>query len=229
MTTAAAKALQRQLADLTKNPIPGFRVGLVDDNIFEWEVGIIGPPQTIYEGGYFLSTLKFPDDFPFSPPSFKFNNEFYHPNVYTDGRVCISILHPAGDDPMSGETAEERWNPTQSVESILLSVVSLLNDPNCSSPANVDASVMFRKDRAEYNRIIAKQVELSKTNYPADLKVPTRDEDFVIKPPSKIEEDDSFWYDEEEEEDDDGEDAEEIEEDEDEEEGEEEEEMDEDD
>jgi hypothetical protein len=45
------------------------------------------------------------------------------------------------DDPTSGEKAEERWNPTQSVESILLSIVSLLNDPNCSSPANVDAGV----------------------------------------------------------------------------------------
>lgn len=104
-------------------------------------VGIIGPPETIYEGGYFLTTLEFPADYPFNPPTMTFNSAFFHPNVYTDGRVCISILHPPGDDPMSGEKAEERWNPTQSVESILISVVSLLNDPNCSSPANVDAGV----------------------------------------------------------------------------------------
>jgi hypothetical protein len=61
--------------------------------------------------------------------------------VYKDGKVCISILHPPGEDEMSGEFASERWLPTQSVSSVLLSVISMLSDPNPSSPANVDASV----------------------------------------------------------------------------------------
>jgi ubiquitin-conjugating enzyme E2 R len=61
--------------------------------------------------------------------------------VFADGKVCISILHPPGEDEMSGERPEERWLPTQSVATIMLSVVSMLNDPNFSSPANVDASV----------------------------------------------------------------------------------------
>lgn len=46
--------------------------------------------------------------------------------VYTDGRVCISILHAPGDDPMGYESSSERWSPVQSVEKILLSVVSML-------------------------------------------------------------------------------------------------------
>ena len=86
--------------EISKNPIPGFRVSLVQDNIFEWQVGIMGPPDTIYQGGYFLATLKFPQDFPFNPPTFTFNSDFFHPNVYTDGKLCISILHAPGDDPM---------------------------------------------------------------------------------------------------------------------------------
>ena len=61
--------------------------------------------------------------------------------VYEDGKVCISILHPPGNDAMSGETAEERWRPILSVEAILLSVISMMNDPNINSPANIDASV----------------------------------------------------------------------------------------
>jgi ubiquitin-protein ligase len=61
--------------------------------------------------------------------------------VYTDGKVCISILHPPGVDEMSGELPEERWLPTQTVTTILLSIISLLSAPNTSSPANVDASV----------------------------------------------------------------------------------------
>ena len=47
-------------------------------------------------------------------------------SVYPDGRVCISILHSPGDDPLGYETAAERWSPVQSIEKILLSVVSML-------------------------------------------------------------------------------------------------------
>ena len=61
--------------------------------------------------------------------------------VYPDGKVCISILHPPGDDPSGYEHSSERWSPVQSVDKILLSVVSLLAEPNDESPANVDAAV----------------------------------------------------------------------------------------
>ena len=61
--------------------------------------------------------------------------------VYPDGRVCISILHTPGDDPLGYETAAERWSPVQSIEKILLSVVSMMAEPNDESGANVDACV----------------------------------------------------------------------------------------
>jgi hypothetical protein len=48
----------------------------------------------------YKATIKFPQDYPFHPPTFTFNKDFFHPNVYSDGRLCISILHPPGDDPM---------------------------------------------------------------------------------------------------------------------------------
>lgn len=60
-------------------------------------------------------------------------------DVCRNGEVCISILHPPTEDPQSGEHPSERWNPTQNVRTILMSIISLLNEPNCSSPANVDA------------------------------------------------------------------------------------------
>ena len=53
--------------------------------------------------------------------------------VYPDGRVCISILHAPGDDPMGYESSAERWSPVQSVEKILLSVVSMLAGNSCFS------------------------------------------------------------------------------------------------
>uniref|UniRef100_A0A8C0EEB5 UBC core domain-containing protein n=1 Tax=Bubo bubo TaxID=30461 RepID=A0A8C0EEB5_BUBBB len=105
--------------------------------------------------------IKFPIDYPYSPPTFRFLTKMWHPNIYENGDVCISILHPPVDDPQSGELPSERWNPTQNVRTILLSVISLLNEPNTFSPANVDASVMFRKWRdskgkdKEYAEIIS--------------------------------------------------------------------------
>ena len=105
------------------------------------------------EGGIFIARLDFPFDFPNSPPKMRFTSAIWHPNVYPDGRVCISILHPPGTDVFNAEeTAEERWRPILSVEAVLLSVMSMLADPNPSSPANIDAAVMFRKDPAAYKK-----------------------------------------------------------------------------
>lgn len=72
--------------------------------------------------------------------------------------MCISILHAPGDDPMGYESSAERWSPVQSVEKILLSVVSMLAEPNDESGANVDAAKMWREDRPEFERIAQKLV-----------------------------------------------------------------------
>lgn len=80
----------------------------------------------------------------------KFTCEMFHPNIYKDGTVCISILHPPGDDPNMYEHASERWSPIQSIEKILISVMSMLAEPNDESGANVDASKVWREDRSMY-------------------------------------------------------------------------------
>lgn len=70
---------------------------------------------------------------------------FYTPTInFTvdkNGNVCISILHEPGDDRFGYEKASERWLPVHTVETILISVISMLADPNDESPANVDAAV----------------------------------------------------------------------------------------
>ncbi|KAB2028403.1 hypothetical protein ERO13_D05G097200v2 [Gossypium hirsutum] len=107
MASQASLLLQKQLKDLCKNPVDGFSAGLVDDsNVFEWSVTIVGPPDTFYEGGFFNAIMSFPPDYPNSPPTMKFTTDVWHPNVYTDGTVCISILHPPGDDPNGYELAK---------------------------------------------------------------------------------------------------------------------------
>lgn len=130
------------LAELNKNPVEGFSAGLIDDNdIYRWEVLIIGPPDTLYEGGFFKAHLQFPKEYPLRPPKMKFITEIWHPNIDRNGDVCISILHEPGDDKWGYEKASERWLPVHTVETILISVISMLADPNDESPANVDAAV----------------------------------------------------------------------------------------
>jgi ubiquitin-conjugating enzyme E2 R len=95
--------------------------------------------------------------------------------VYKDGRLCISILHPPGEDEMSGESASIRWSPAQRVESVLLSVLSLLDDANIDSPANVDASKMYRDDKDGYKKKVQEDLDISKKDIPAGFVMPTTD------------------------------------------------------
>ncbi|KAF4358678.1 hypothetical protein F8388_005618 [Cannabis sativa] len=185
MASQASLLLLKQLKDLCKNPVDGFSAGLVDEtNIFEWSVTIIGPPDTLYDGGFFNAIMSFPSNYPNSPPSVKFTSEIWHPNVYPDGRVCISILHPPGDDPNGYELASERWTPVHTVcdvlkmiyvssaysysyrsevlvESIVLSIISMLSSPNDESPANVEAAKEWRDRREEFKKKVSRCVRKS--------------------------------------------------------------------
>lgn len=101
---------------------------MIGDDIFRWEVIIIGPPETAYEGfvyyrsaflflgGYFKARLTFPKDYPMKPPKLTFISKMWHPNVHSNGDVCISILHEPGDDKYGYEKASERWLPIHTVE-----------------------------------------------------------------------------------------------------------------
>lgn len=77
---------------------------------------------------------------------------------------------------MSGELASERWSPAQRVESVLISILSLLDDAEVSSPANVDAAVMLRKEPDRYREIVRQNVEESKQDMPEGFVIPRHEE-----------------------------------------------------
>lgn len=153
-----------RLAEIKRKPIEGFSAGPQEDNMFKWDIMIMGPPGCAYEGGMFKATMDFPSDYPNMPPTLKITSEFWHPNVHADGKVCISILHPPGDDPHQYETAAERWRPIHTIESVLISVISMISSPNPDSPANVDAAKMFRDDPDAYRKKCRRLVEKSQEN-----------------------------------------------------------------
>ena len=77
--------------------------------------------------------------------------------VYEDGKVCISILHSPGVDQYNEqESADERWRPILGAESVLISVISKLNDPNLETPAHIDAAKQFKEDYAGYKKKVKK-------------------------------------------------------------------------
>ena len=94
---------------------------------------------TIWEGGAFKGVLSFSEGYPAEPPTFTFTPAMFHPNVYPNGRVCITTLN-----------AEQGWRSDFSVAEILVSIQALLNNPNPSSPAQLEAVILFTEDRAEY-------------------------------------------------------------------------------
>jgi ubiquitin-conjugating enzyme E2 G1 len=75
--------------------------------------------------------------------------------------VCISILHAPGEDPSGYELASERWSPVQSVETILISIISMLSCPNDESAANIDAAKQWRDDREGFRKQVARIVRKS--------------------------------------------------------------------
>ena len=106
--------LQKQLLASQKHGVAGFTAGLIDDsNMYEWQV--MGPQGTSYEGGVFKAQLIFPESYPQQPPKMRFTSKMWHPNIYDDGTVCISILHAPGEDQYGYERAAERWLPHRGV------------------------------------------------------------------------------------------------------------------
>ncbi|KIW51870.1 hypothetical protein PV05_10552 [Exophiala xenobiotica] len=168
------------------------QIDIDEDNMLHWNLALmVLNPDSLYYGGYFKAQMNFPKEYPYKPPDFRFMKPLWHPNVYPDGRLCISILHAPGEDVMSGETAGERWSPAQRVESVLISILSLLDDAEISSPANVDASVMLRDDKEAFKAKVMRDVVNSKADIPEGFIMPTHESTKPVI--DKV--DDDFWND----------------------------------
>ena len=105
---------------------------------------IVGPKGTPYEDGMLFFHLEFPDDYPFSPPKVKFLNTDskvrIHPNLYSNGKVCLSIL---------GTWPGPKWECTMSLNTIALTIQSILGEnPLTNEPAYYNNSLKcgFCKD-----------------------------------------------------------------------------------
>lgn len=137
---SAAQRLQRELMDLMTNAVDGVTAFPHDDNIFHWVGTIQGADSTAYEGLEFELHLRFSANYPFEPPLVTFATPCFHPNVDTQGGICLDIL-------------KENWSAVYTASQVLLSIQSLLDNPNNASPLNPTAAGMW-KDPVEFRKAV---------------------------------------------------------------------------
>ena len=118
MSSTMEKRLKKELANLVRDPPSGIVVDAdrIAQNITEWIVTLEGASGTLYDGEQFQLQFKFSPKYPFDSPQVVFvgSNIPVHPHIYSNGHICLSIL-------------TEDWSPALSVQSICLSVISMLS------------------------------------------------------------------------------------------------------
>ncbi|CAJ2674571.1 unnamed protein product, partial [Trifolium pratense] len=133
----ASKRILKELKDLQKDPPTSCSAGPVAEDMFHWQATIMGPPDSPYSGGVFLVTIHFPPDYPFKPPKVAFRTKVFHPNINSNGSICLDIL-------------KEQWSPALTISKVLLSICSLLTDPNPDDPLVPEIAHMYKTDKNKY-------------------------------------------------------------------------------
>jgi ubiquitin-conjugating enzyme E2 D/E len=135
----ATKRIQRELQELKSDPPSNCSAGPEGDDIYNWKATIMGPPDSPYQGGVFFLNIKFPVDYPFKSPKIHFITKVFHPNISPEGSICLDIL-------------KESWSPALTISKVLLSISSLLTDPNPNDPLVSDIAKMYLNNRELYNK-----------------------------------------------------------------------------
>ncbi|XP_071491963.1 ubiquitin-conjugating enzyme E2 2 [Diadema antillarum] len=135
----ALKRISKELRDFDVDPPAQCSAGPVGDDLYNWQATIMGPPNSAYEQGVFFLTITFPPDYPFKPPKVAFTTKIYHPNINSNGSICLDILR-------------SQWSPALTISKVLLSICSLLTDPNPDDPLVPDIARMYKTDRPKYNQ-----------------------------------------------------------------------------
>jgi len=138
---SVTKRLQTELMQFMMSTTPGISAFPRDGNLLCWTGTIKGPEVTPYEGLTFKLSLEFPSNYPMSPPTVLFKTPIFHPNIDMAGRICLDIL-------------KDKWSAVYNVQSILLSLQSLLGEPNNKSPLNGQAADLWDRDQKEFKRLV---------------------------------------------------------------------------
>lgn len=139
MHPSREKRISKELKDIKRDPNSLYKaVDSVNGNISHWHATIMGPPESPYEGGFFKLDLEFPSDYPLKPPKVKFITKVYHPNINSNGSICLNIF-------------QNDWTPALTIPKVLISIVSLLTTPNPDDALDKDVAHVYKTDLQHYN------------------------------------------------------------------------------
>ncbi|KIX94773.1 uncharacterized protein Z520_09463 [Fonsecaea multimorphosa CBS 102226] len=146
---SVTKRLQSELMSLMMSPTPGISAFPDSDgNMLHWTATLLGPRDTAYANLTFKLSFEFPTNYPYSAPIVTFKTPVYHPNIDFSGRICLDIL-------------KENWSAVYNVQTVLLSLQGLLEEPNNNSPLNNEAALLHQNNREEFNRkVLARHQDL---------------------------------------------------------------------
>jgi len=129
--------LTKEALLMKKEYIDNVSVDSKNGSLFEYEATIIGPIGTPYEGGIFKLSISITKDYPFKPPLVIFNTKIYHPNINSSGSICLDIL-------------KTNWTPALTISKILISICSLLSEPNPNDPLVPEIANLLKTNPEQY-------------------------------------------------------------------------------
>ena len=134
----ALKNIRKQLENFNKDPPPNIAAGPINDNdLFHWQAVIMGPPDSPYQGGAFFLNIHFSEEYPWKPPQCTFTTRIYHPNINSNGTIAVDILR-------------DQWGPRLTIDKLLLSIQSLLTDPNPDICLEPEIGNIYKNNRKQY-------------------------------------------------------------------------------
>jgi ubiquitin-protein ligase len=116
---------------------------VINDDIYTLNIHFLGPNDSPYEELINIIHIKLLPEYPIKPPILTFKTKIFHPNISQEGIICLDIL-------------KDKWTPVYSIRTIILSIISLLSDPNPDSPLNGNAAFLYTTNKKEYNNMVLK-------------------------------------------------------------------------
>mmetsp|Transcript_30499 Transcript_30499/g.46145 ORF Transcript_30499/g.46145 Transcript_30499/m.46145 type:complete len:229 (+) Transcript_30499:67-753(+) len=155
MNPATKARLMREMSLLSKDPPPGIAAYTPNPaDMTQIRAQITGPEGSPFEKGVFLLTVHIAGRYPFEPPRCRFLTPLYHPNVDSHGRICLDTLK----SPPSGS-----WSPAVSLPSLLLSIRSLMAEPNPDDGLVPEISELYKRNPAEWTKEAERRTRLEAT------------------------------------------------------------------
>ena len=134
------KRLMKEKREMERNSNETYSASPTNPNdLYHWQAMVSGPEGSPYEGGLYQMDIHFPTEYPFKAPKVLFKTKIYHPNINSNGEICLEVL-------------KSGWAPNITLANVLVQVSALLCEPNPKSPLVPEVAQVFESDRGLFEK-----------------------------------------------------------------------------